>query len=217
LIESVNRRNQTQAHEGGGKSLEIRRFGFNLDQGGVNGGLKVPVINVPAESGHARTWPEVIWRAEDLTPELVDEFNPATDPSAPNTATSRDGVVHHPSKGEPADKGTVRFQAGRFGSYRNFLHTVRTLNKADAVHRTRRLDTDGRSRNPLPLPAWTNVTGNYTAISMTLRQSASSSTSGAKIFFRARFRSILFDRRLSRFGFIDPSDGGRIRMAQPAF
>ncbi len=26
-------------HEGGGKSLEIRRFGFNLDHGGVNGGL----------------------------------------------------------------------------------------------------------------------------------------------------------------------------------
>src|SRR4051794_20006214 len=25
-------------HEGGGKSLEIRRFGFNLDHGGVNGG-----------------------------------------------------------------------------------------------------------------------------------------------------------------------------------
>src|SRR5262249_18516661 len=30
----------TGQHEGGGKSLEIRRFGFNLDHGGVNGGLK---------------------------------------------------------------------------------------------------------------------------------------------------------------------------------
>jgi hypothetical protein len=28
-------------HEGGGKSLEIRRFGYNLDHGGVSGGLKV--------------------------------------------------------------------------------------------------------------------------------------------------------------------------------
>src|SRR5207249_6966512 len=28
-------------HEGGGKSSRIRRFGFNLDHGGVNGGLKV--------------------------------------------------------------------------------------------------------------------------------------------------------------------------------
>jgi hypothetical protein len=33
-------------HEGGGKSLEIRRFGFNLDHGGVNGGLKVLVDDV---------------------------------------------------------------------------------------------------------------------------------------------------------------------------
>jgi len=30
-------------HEGGGKSLEMRRFGFNLDHGGVSGGLKVLV------------------------------------------------------------------------------------------------------------------------------------------------------------------------------
>src|SRR5262249_1985131 len=33
-------------HEGGGKSLEIRRFGFNLDHGGVNGGLKVLVDDI---------------------------------------------------------------------------------------------------------------------------------------------------------------------------
>jgi hypothetical protein len=42
-------------HEGGGKSLEIRRFGFNLDHGGVNGGLKVLVDDVQqnqATQGH---------------------------------------------------------------------------------------------------------------------------------------------------------------------
>ena len=33
-------------HEGGGKSIEIRRFGFNLDHGGVSGGLKVLVDNI---------------------------------------------------------------------------------------------------------------------------------------------------------------------------
>jgi hypothetical protein len=38
-------------HEGGGKSLEIRRFGFNLDHGGVNGGLKVLVDNVQQNQG----------------------------------------------------------------------------------------------------------------------------------------------------------------------
>ena len=38
-------------HEGGGKSLEIRRFGFNLDHGGVNGGLKVLVDDVQQNQG----------------------------------------------------------------------------------------------------------------------------------------------------------------------
>ena len=43
-------------HEGGGKSVEIRRFGFNLDHGGVNGGLKVLAGRCPAESRHAGPW-----------------------------------------------------------------------------------------------------------------------------------------------------------------
>ena len=38
-------------HEGGGKSLEIRRFGFNLDHGGVNGGLKVMVDDQQQNQG----------------------------------------------------------------------------------------------------------------------------------------------------------------------
>ena len=47
-------------HEGGGKSIEIRRFGFNLDHGGVSGGLKVLVDNVQqnqSTQGHGKaTW-----------------------------------------------------------------------------------------------------------------------------------------------------------------
>src|SRR5262249_26369117 len=38
-------------HEGGGKSVEVRRFGFNLDHGGVNGGLKVLVDDVQQNQG----------------------------------------------------------------------------------------------------------------------------------------------------------------------
>src|SRR5262245_47501887 len=44
-------------HEGGGKSLEIRRFGYNLDHGGVSGGLKVLVDDIPqnqATQGHGQ-------------------------------------------------------------------------------------------------------------------------------------------------------------------
>ncbi len=46
LIQSLNAGINAGQHEGGGKSLEIRRFGFNTDHGGVNGGLKILVDNV---------------------------------------------------------------------------------------------------------------------------------------------------------------------------
>src|SRR5262245_10760083 len=43
VLQQLNAGINAGQHEGGGKSLEIRRFGFNLDHGGVNGGLKVLV------------------------------------------------------------------------------------------------------------------------------------------------------------------------------
>lgn len=60
-------------HEGGGKSLEIRRFGFNLDHGGVNGGLKVLVDDVQQNQsslGHGQGY---LGALKTLTPELVDD------------------------------------------------------------------------------------------------------------------------------------------------
>ncbi len=60
-------------HEGGGKSLEVRRFGFNMDHGGVNGGLKVLVDNVQqnqATQGHGQGY---LGQLKSLTPELVQE------------------------------------------------------------------------------------------------------------------------------------------------
>jgi hypothetical protein len=51
LIFTLNAGINAGQHEGGGKSLEIRRFGFNLDHGGVNGGLKVLVEDVPQNQG----------------------------------------------------------------------------------------------------------------------------------------------------------------------
>jgi TonB-dependent Receptor Plug Domain len=62
-------------HEGGGKSLEIRRFGFNLDHGGVNGGLKVLVDDVQQNQptqGHGQGY---LGALKTLTPELVDDVD----------------------------------------------------------------------------------------------------------------------------------------------
>ncbi len=51
LLQNLNAGINAGQHEGGGKSLEIRRFGFNLDHGGVNGGLKILVDNVQQNQG----------------------------------------------------------------------------------------------------------------------------------------------------------------------
>lgn len=51
LVRTLNAGINAGQHEGGGKSLEIRRFGFNLDHGGVNGGLKILVDNVQQNQG----------------------------------------------------------------------------------------------------------------------------------------------------------------------
>src|SRR5205809_6032096 len=60
-------------HEGGGKSLEIRRFGFNLDHGGVSGGLKVLIDDIQqnqATQGHGQGY---LGTLKTLTPELIQD------------------------------------------------------------------------------------------------------------------------------------------------
>jgi len=71
LLETLDAGINAGQHEGGGKSLEIRRFGFNLDHGGVNGGLKVVVNDLPqnqASQGHGQGY---LGSLKALTPELV--------------------------------------------------------------------------------------------------------------------------------------------------
>jgi hypothetical protein len=58
-------------HEGGGKSLEFRRFGFNLDHGGVNGGLKVLVDDVQQNQGTQGHGQGYLGSLKALSPELI--------------------------------------------------------------------------------------------------------------------------------------------------
>src|SRR3954454_18646011 len=60
-------------HEGGGKSLEIRRFGFNLDHGGVNGGLKVLVDDVQQNQTTQAHGQGYLGSLKSLSPELIKE------------------------------------------------------------------------------------------------------------------------------------------------
>ena len=102
-------------HEGGGKSLEIRRFGFNLDHGGVSGGLKVMVDDVQqnqATQGHGQGY---LGALKTLTPELVDDVDILNGPfSAEYGDFSGLGVVHIRLKESLPDLLTVRVQGGSF-------------------------------------------------------------------------------------------------------
>jgi TonB-dependent Receptor Plug Domain len=62
-------------HEGGGKLIEVRRFGYNLDHGGVSGGLKVLVDNVQQNQGTQGHGQGYLGQLKSLTPELVEDVD----------------------------------------------------------------------------------------------------------------------------------------------
>src|SRR5689334_7299144 len=104
-------------HEGGGKSLEIRRFGFNLDHGGVSGGLKVLVNDVQQNQGTQGHGQGYLGSLKSLTPELVEEVNIINGPfSVEYGDFSGLGVVHIRTRETMPDVWTVRMQGGSFGS-----------------------------------------------------------------------------------------------------
>ena len=73
VINSLNAGISAGQHEGGGKSIEIRRFGFNLDHGGVNGGLKVLVDNFQQNQvtqGHGQGF---LGSLKSLSSELIED------------------------------------------------------------------------------------------------------------------------------------------------
>src|SRR5256714_12953320 len=109
-------------HEGGGKSLEIRRFGFNLDHGGVNGGLKVLVDDVQQNQGTQGHGQGYLGALKTLTPELVDEVHILNGPfSAEYGDFSGLGVVHIRLKESLPEQWNMRLQGGSFRSYRTFF------------------------------------------------------------------------------------------------
>src|SRR5215510_8782815 len=149
-------------HEGGGKSLEIRRFGFNLDHGGVNGGLKVLVNDVQqnqATQGHGQGY---LGALKTLTPELVDDVDILNGPfSAEYGDFSGLGVVHIRLKESLPNLLTIRLQGGQFDAYRGFAAYSPGLKNADAFVAYEGSHTDGPFINPGRYKR-NNITGNYT-------------------------------------------------------
>lgn len=202
-------------HEGGGKSVEIRRFGFNLDHGGVNGGLKVLVDDVQqnqSTQGHGQGY---LGYLKSLTPELVDDVDILNGPfSAEYGDFSGLGVVHIRLKERLHDRFTARFQGGSFGSFRTFLAWSPQLQTSESFAAYEGSRTDGPFLNPLHYKR-DNLTTNFTH-----------HFSGTQILgFRSNAGRNDFDSSgqipldqvwaglLDRFGYVDPDDGGVTRNA----
>ncbi len=204
----------TGQHEGGGKSLEIRRFGFNLDHGGVNGGLKVLVDDVQQNQGTQGHGQGYLGALKTLTPELVDDVDILNGPfNAEYGDFSGLGVVHIRLKESLPNPLTVRLQGGSFDAFRGMVAYSPALEQADAFIAYDGSYTDGPFINPGRYKR-NNVTGNYT------RHLNAKESLGFKLNFGTNdFYSsgqipltLVADGQLDRFGFIDPFDGGRVRL-----
>ncbi len=213
LLETLNAGINAGQHEGGGKSLEVRRFGFNLDHGGVNGGLKVLVDDIQQNQGTQGHGQGYLGQLKSLTPELVQEVNILNGPfSAEYGDFSGLGVVHIRLKESLPDQLTLRLQGGSFGSYRTFLAYSPALDKADSFLAYEGSRTDGPFLNPLHYKR-DNLTGNYAWHLRDDEALGFKMNFGRNDFFSSG--QIPLDQvaagRLDRFGFVDPTDGGRVR------
>jgi hypothetical protein len=201
-------------HEGGGKSLEIRRFGFNLDHGGVNGGLKVLVDDVQQNQGTQGHGQGYLGALKALSPELIQDVTITNGPfQAEYGDFSGLGVVHIHQRESLPDQLTVRLQGGNFNTGRAFLAYSPDVENTDAYLAYEGAYTDGPFQSPLRYRR-DNVNGNYT------RTIATDEKIGFRILYgRNNFYSsgqVPLDQvsqgLLDRFGDVDPTDGGRVNL-----
>ncbi len=213
VFQTLNAGINAGQHEGGGKSLEIRRFGFNLDHGGTGGGLKVLVDDVQqnqSTQGHGQGY---LGQLKSLTPELVSDVDILNGPfSAQYGDFSGLGVVHIRLKEELPDQLTLRLQAGSFDTFRTFLAYSPELKDADSFVAYEGTRTNGPFLSPLRYKR-DNLTANYTRRLGVGRALGFKLNAGRNDFFSSG--QIPLDEvaagRLDRFGFIDPDNGGKVR------
>jgi outer membrane receptor protein involved in Fe transport len=213
LFETLDSGINAGQHEGGGKSLEFRRFGFNLDHGGQNGGLKVLVDDIPqnqATQGHGQGY---LGSLKALSPELVDDVDIINGPfSAEYGDFSALGVIHIRLKESLDDEWTLRAQGGSFNGYRTFAAWSPHLKSADSFLAWEHAYTDGPFKLPLHYVR-DNFTGNYT-FKIDGTQSLGFKFNGGRNDFDSSGQiplDLVYSGALDRFGYIDPSDGGKVR------
>ena len=205
-------------HEGGGKSLEIRRFGFNLDHGGVNGGLRILVDDVQQNQGTQGHGQGYLGSLKALSPELIAEVDIINGPfSAEHGDFSGLGVVHIHQRESLPDEVTARIQGGNFKAWRGFLAVSPDIDRVDSYLAYDGSYTDGPFINPGRYRR-DNVNGNYTATFAGGRKLGLRLLYGRNDFYSSG--QIPLDQvasgALDRFGYVDPSDGGRVWLGNAA-
>lgn len=194
-------------HEGGGKSLEIRRFGFNLDHGGVGPGLLIRVDNFDqnqATQGHGQGY---LGQLKSLSTELIDEVQILNGPfTAQYGNFSGLGVVQVSLKESLAQTALIRLQGGSFNTKRGFF-AISPQNGFIAYELAR---TDTPFDKPYDRD---NVTGSY---KFNVNQNS-------HLLFKLNFGrndffssgqipvDLIQSREIARFGAIDGTEGGKVR------
>jgi hypothetical protein len=213
MVQTLNAGINVGQHEGGGKSLEIRRFGYNLDHGGVNGGLKILVDDVQQNQGTQGHGQGYLGQLKSLTPELIADVDIVNGPfSAQYGDFSGLGVVQIHLKESLPDQLTLRLQGGSFDSRRAFLAYSPELDRGRSFIAYDGSYTDGPFLNPACYRR-DNITGNFTWDLSEHRTLGFKMNLGRNNFFSSG--QIPLDEvaagRLDRFGFIDQFNGGRAR------
>ncbi|PWU04515.1 MAG: hypothetical protein C5B51_16550 [Terriglobia bacterium] len=201
-------------HEGGGKSLEIRRFGFNLDHGGVNGGLKVLVDDVQQNQGTQGHGQGYLGALKALSPELIQEVTVINGPfRAEYGDFSGLGVVHIRQRESLPDQFTARLQGGNFHNGRAFLAYSPDAQKTDAYVAYEGSYTDGPFLNPGRYRR-DNANANYTRTLDETQKLGFRAIIGRNDFYSSGQLplDLVSSGQIDRFGFIDPSDGGRVKL-----
>lgn len=212
LIQQLNSGIDAGQHEGGGKSLEIRRFGFNLDHGGVNGGLKVLADDVPQNQGTQGHGQGYLGALKALTPELIEDVTVINGPfRAEYGDFSGLGVVHIRQRESLPDEITARIEGGNFETGRAFLAYSPDAPNVDAYIAYEGAYTDGPFQSPGRYRR-DNLNANFT------RALSGSTRWGARLLLgRNHFDSsgqlpldLVASGQLDRFGYLDPTDGGAV-------
>lgn len=218
LIFTLNAGINAGQHEGGGKSLEIRRFGYNLDHGGVNGGLKIVVDNFQQNQGTQGHGQGYLGNLKSLSPELVEDVSIINGPfSAAYGDFSGLGVVQIRLKESLPQQFTARIQGGSFNTARGFFAYSPNWKNVDAFISYEPSYTDGPFINKGRYRR-DNVSGNITYKLSKDQAFGLKLNLGRNNFFSSG--QIPLDEvnagRLDRFGFIDPENGGKVQLGSVA-